>query len=510
MELTGEKIQINETVFDGFAEKTAECDYIVPDYYPDISKVVKTEAMPRIKSKMIMGDRLTIEGVVEFRIMYMPEKSAGLKCLIFTCDFSQTFDIRNMNNAYVKTAVKVENVNTRVLNPRKLSPRALLLIAVKVWSQRDCSVITPRDYEDVEIKTKNLSVFSMIASAEKPLIISDDLEFSSSMPAASSILKNDINIIVSDVKLINNKAITRGSAKIKTLYVTDDETSIETAENEIPFTQIIDIEGVNEDCSCDIKYEVSECAFVLKDNENGEGRIISADIECTADVRAFKNDIVQVVSDAYSINYDCRIDEKTIIFEKILSPINEDFSGKESIDLEETISLVADMSLVPVISSVSVEEGNINFEGALEVSILAFNSEKEAISLNKSLPFKYAASLKESFEDMRFEPDISVKSVSFTLVSDTRIDVRYELNISSLVFSSQKETIADAISTDESSAKAKPNTAAVTLYFAKVGESIWDIAKQYNTSQEAIKSANGADYEVMPCDSTLIIPKRKY
>ena len=58
---------------------------------------------------------------------------------------------------------------------------------------------------------------------------------------------------------------------------------------------------------------------------------------------------------------------------------------------------------------------------------------------------------------------------------------------------------------DESIAKEKQTDYLLKLYFAQKGEPVWDIAKRYNTSANAIFSENGME-EGDTADGMLLIP----
>ena len=49
-------------------------------------------------------------------------------------------------------------------------------------------------------------------------------------------------------------------------------------------------------------------------------------------------------------------------------------------------------------------------------------------------------------------------------------------------------------------------TAALTIFFARKGESLWEIARQYSTSMEAIMEENSLSEEILPENRMLMIP----
>ena len=58
-------------IFNGTSEQPIDLDVSLPDYCPDISRILKCHAVPQITSRMVVGDRLTVEGSTMIRI-FMP------------------------------------------------------------------------------------------------------------------------------------------------------------------------------------------------------------------------------------------------------------------------------------------------------------------------------------------------------------------------------------------------------------------------------------------------------
>ena len=66
-------ISTNETLFDDFDERPVDCDFVLPDYCPDIAAVLKCTLKPVIQSKQLSGDRMLVDGQANIRVMYLDE-----------------------------------------------------------------------------------------------------------------------------------------------------------------------------------------------------------------------------------------------------------------------------------------------------------------------------------------------------------------------------------------------------------------------------------------------------
>ena len=54
-------ISVCETAFQGSAEHSVDCDVTLPEYMPDIVRILRCSAVPGIQTHQITGDRITAE-----------------------------------------------------------------------------------------------------------------------------------------------------------------------------------------------------------------------------------------------------------------------------------------------------------------------------------------------------------------------------------------------------------------------------------------------------------------
>ena len=107
---------------------------------------------------------------------------------------------------------------------------------------------------------------------------------------------------------------------------------------------------------------------------------------------------------------------------------------------------------------------------------------------------------------MLFRSHITLCGIAFVLGVDGNLEVRAELDISAVIFSSQTQAITADITLDTENQK-RQSYAALTIYFAREGESVWDIARRYNTTADAILAQNALDGDTLTQNCKLLIPR---
>ena len=59
---------------DPIKETYTEGEVILADYLPPILRIVRSEARSFVKSKTVHGEKLTVEGIAEFTVIYLSER----------------------------------------------------------------------------------------------------------------------------------------------------------------------------------------------------------------------------------------------------------------------------------------------------------------------------------------------------------------------------------------------------------------------------------------------------
>ena len=107
---------------------------------------------------------------------------------------------------------------------------------------------------------------------------------------------------------------------------------------------------------------------------------------------------------------------------------------------------------------------------------------------------------------MRCDPRVSVQDVSYRITGAASLEVKVELRLASSVFEQASCRAVADISADEEHPREKDTSAALTIYYADASESLWDIARMYCTSADAIREENGLAEDFIPENGMLLIP----
>lgn len=509
LKLQKESICINEIVFDGTLEQSIELDYLLPDYCQSIFKVLKCKITPKITSERIMNGKLLVDGVAYIKVIYAAEENYRIRSLTQKQIFSKSLELKEpYEDGVVNASVKCDYVNCRVVNQRRLDIRGAVTIRATVSAVRKLEVLSNASGMGVQVNNQQITALDKKLYANKEFSIKEELELAYGKPSISEILDTAANCTLTDYKLIANKVVLKGEITLHTLYLGEDVMAgPEIMDYTVPISQIIDLPGVTEEYQCVVHFDVTSIEINLKQNGDGECKCFDAEFALRACVEADKNAQAQLINDIYSTSYEVQSNTSRVKIEQLLNMVNEICLCKSTLQLPQgELSCVYDISCDFVNESCRCVNGCIEVTGNLSTCILALDCDNMPVLLEKTSPCEMKIEGVCTTDDVLFSPHISICAVSYNLVSGTDIEVKAEVRICGNLYQYCFYDVVNAISIDENGKKQPCTDAVIRLYYAECGERVWDIAKRFNTSVDAILLENALESDVLASRGMLLIP----
>ena len=310
-ETTKEPVFLSEVIYDGQVEQGVEFDYVLPDYYPDIFKVLKSTLTPSIISYNVSGNQLYFDGVVYIKVLYLSRESNQVHTIEHRYTYSKTLELsKNVEETIVNIASKTDYCNCRAVSGRRIDVRGAVSSKIKVSSTKETDMITGANGMGVETRKTSLDYCGEKLIASRQFVTREDIETGVGSGGISSIVHHDTSVVVTEHKVIADKVIIKGEATVRALYLRkiadefNNNSNLDTdyahsdnsnssdilgkneGENEsennnsnaplppaetaeimeavIPISQIIDLHGVTEEHICFVNLSVLDCDLELK------------------------------------------------------------------------------------------------------------------------------------------------------------------------------------------------------------------------------------------------------
>ena len=468
-------------------------DFTLPDYQPEIRKLLSTRATILPQSEFLGNGNAEIQGEVNYKITYLAS-DGGLYCCTLSDKYGFTssldFTSHSVNNDEITLIpyCKAENVSSRVLGPRKLNIRTKLDCKLLGFSPSLYSpnLVGAHNKSTIENRIFETNCLNIKRSANESLILNDFISFDTSADNVR-IIDCSSNVIFNECTASSDKIHVKGDAVLKMLYCNDTESSHPLSiSKKIPFSCELLCSGINSLFEC--------CASGVCFDERFEFAENGVTVEVTLSLSATgqRNEPVKYIGDAYSTEKICKNLNSELSLLNVLRCCVGNLTQNDVFSLEE-IKLSRDAKIVDItgksnVNEFSCENGRLIFKGINDYQIV-YCLDGEYSSASISAPIKYEVDTKNtSFQDKSFKwlAECSASSVRARHDGE-RLFVDCELNLSLILNCENKIELLDEMMFGE---YLKKSSGEILLCYPDKEATVWSIAKQYGEPQKSVRSKN--------------------
>ena len=305
------------------AELPLETELLISDYLPPVQRIVKCFAKPVVLQKQLAPGRLTLEGYLRCTVYYQGEEGAGLCQTEQKLPFTKALELPSFAATAWTACVEgqTEYLNCRAVNPRRIEVRGAYGLVVSVHAQLSTEVITALSEGGIEQKPVTLAGVRRAATLEKLVTIEGALTFPKP-PAA--ILDITGTAEVRELKRMQGKAVAKGVLHVLCGWRAEGDAALRSQTADLPFNQILDAEGLSEDCRCLCVLE--PVGFAAAEGETTEDGAASTTLTATAMLRlsGWRPYQLQCVADAFSTRFETTLTPQTLATESLLCALGRD------------------------------------------------------------------------------------------------------------------------------------------------------------------------------------------
>lgn len=510
MDIQKEMMQYTMSVGKSRAIVSAESDLIVPDSKPDADRIVQTDTDINLNGFEVQSGRILVYGMAKFNILYCSPEGE-IKNVKTEAAFTDVLEIPGTEQGdLADVTCTLFKTDCRILNGRKLSVKSDINISAEVVRKEEAEVVLSIGEEAVEERSRTVEYIKKNPLSIHEFNIKEQAEIASDLPQVLEILRCDGKISNKNMKVINNKVIVKADLDITVLYLDEIEHKPCSATVSLPFTEILEVDGITDEWILLQDMRVSGTDCVASEDATGEKRILELETTVESYSVTAEKYSVEVLSDCYGISKHTETVKQTFKLLKQTGEIKLQSGIKAKMQTDENykIGRIYDVSANAHAEGIEKNENELFVKGKTEIRLMYIteSSEAEVGCIVSEVPFKEAVrNVSPDCEEA--EISATVSGLSYTLTGENEVEVRGNLEISGILTKKQDENFITAVSVSENEEKSK--TASVTVYFADATDSLWDIAKKYETSMDLICEANGIKATDSLENRKLIVPKYK-
>ena len=174
--LKKDHISVCEIAFDSFTELPVESDLLLPDYCPDIVKVLKCQARPAFSKTEVSGDKCILEGTTAITVYYTGE-DGRLRTSEHKVDFGKTLELKTTpRNPMVFCSLKEDYLNCKAVNQRRIDVRGSFTVMVKILSGTEEEMVSAAEGTGLQLSRRPTQSGELVGCASKRFTVREDLE----------------------------------------------------------------------------------------------------------------------------------------------------------------------------------------------------------------------------------------------------------------------------------------------------------------------------------------------
>ncbi len=495
-------VAATRTLYENFIEEKCESDLLIPDYFPAAEKILQCNAAPAILKKDIEGDRLNLEGCCRFTVIYRGEEEGDIKALTETVHFSESFPLKEAGNApWAQAMIRVAGTSCRLLNPRKISARATVSVALKVKDQQLTETIEEIDCNEAEALFLPKTVYTVLEHTADTAKVQGEIEVHTDI---QDILKTDGSVCIKDIKILPGKALIKGVADLYVLFTPEsDPGKVESTSTAIPFSQVLELQHQQEGGSMEVLASIQNVRTDVESDDSGKNRLISITATLLTEGELYENQPHRLLTDVYSNRYPLEMQTQQLTVEEMTEQgeINETLRHEIQLDGGE-VEVIQALG-TPIIQKITGQDKTLSIEGVLDVSMFLREGE-DYRGVDKVLPFTLKKELQRLSGRMRCEVRPCVLGMDWSAGGE-KVELKTELACSIMVFSKDTQDVIGNVEVDVEHPLEQSGIRPLVIYYGEKGERLWDIARKYATSVAAIKSINDLNRDVLDARQLLLI-----
>lgn len=505
LETAKDSLVLNQIISQKKDTFMVEDDSIVPDIKPDILNVISSSGLVCIYKKEILDGKIRIDGSINTYIMYLSDTEENqVRSLNTNLDFTKIIDVEKAkSNMQLDTNVSLKGLDCKVLNGRKIHIKAILEVDSKISSNETVEYIKEiSNLRDIQFLNQNFHINSLIGSGSTKVYAKDTLNLDE-IDNLVEVMKTDIRIMNRDTKISYNKVLIKADLQVKLIYLTEDN-RICLKEGIIPVIGFIDLPNISEDHICDVKYEIKN--VIVKPN-NIEEHSIYIEAEIEAYCEAYENKELQMIQDLYSPTVDLNFTQRKVKVMQKREARSQVCNIREKQGIPEIGNRkIYDVEVLPMIGEQKLLNNRIVYDGEIALNfIFSANSNGGIDTKQINIPFNFSMDFEDISKESHIDTIIEISMQDFVVMPDESIDIKIDLNFTAISGKDENISIIDEIEEQETR---KNCGYSMIIYFAKPGDTLWKIAKKFNSTVETISRVNGIeDANILQVGRQLFIPR---
>lgn len=456
-----------------------------PSGMPDIKEVLFVEGKARLLSAESVAEKIIADGSVIFYVVY---KSADdtLESFSAASAFKHSFDAPGvMPGMQVQARATLTETEYYMEGPGDIYVKGIVDIEAEVCGEKDMDVPMFED-NGLQMKMGTMRVPYIKETKTATAVVREDVRVPQNMPPVKNAVLSDGFAEIKNVTSEDYKTAVEGDINTFIIYLSSDENMpVNMLNANIPFGEVLRFEKLSPEDDVHVEAQVEEMN-VRAIEDTPDIMNVEGVIRINATVRGFQD--VEYTEDMYSVSTMLDLTRDTQSLNQGVVHGSGRTYERDTIHIMEPYPPVVRVTFVRAtayVSKATAMRDAAQVEGVIFYR-LHYASADGARVYKSEMPFKAEIPVEGFKKGMRVFARVFAENCMGE-GSGRDIGVKCTLFIRVAGYSAFR---ASMISDAEDLGIAPQTDPGLTVYFASNNETLWDVAKKFNTPVDNVKKYN--------------------
>ena len=521
MELSTIKLHSMRQIGRAESQITLDDDYNVPDYRPDIVKIIKEWGELKLDEVKPAVGAVWIKGKLIFRVLYRSDQERGkISCLKGELPFQEKLNIEGLSEYDpVRVNGDIEDLTVGVIHSRKLNIRAV--VALRAISELPTTQEITGGAEHLDDGCmqlqKNVEVSQLLFAKHDICRQKNELALPSSKPNIREILWKTIELRNVGSRIDSEGIHMSGEILLSVLYQDEEEADrIQWYETTVPLDcgTAFELENLanNQDIYYKIQIDDIGRDLEVKPDYDGEERMLLLELQLHLYVRIWQETEIQLLEDVYSLKKNLIPTKGIVRPEQLLMKNDAVCKFVEQMELaenQEKILQICSCEGSAHIDRAEVRKDGVFIEGTLAVQLLYITTDDQMPvgAVEKMYPFEQLVEMPETGQPVQLEQECSIVQLSASMLDQTHAEIKTTIGLNLLAFAIEEMEHIREVKEESFDMSVLQQLPGLVGYIVKKGDTLWNIAKEHHTTIDAVMQTNQKKEESLRIGEKLLIVK---
>ncbi len=546
MELLKKNVHTERIKSKALLQIPLEMDINVSDAKPDVARIIYDSGRIKIDEIKTGMNKIWVKGRLCYQLLYQAEGSdakaspdsalsdAVLSGMEGELPFNEEIyldKIEGQDRVVCKT--KLDDMRVHLINSRKLSIQSVITLepqveenisedlCVELDGMTDTMINTMGKTEEkagignsLEYRKKSLDYLETVVKKRDLLRLHEETKLPAGMPDIGSVLWKSMDVRSINFRPMEEKLGITGELSIFIVYREDSTDRVNWYETMIPFQGSVECQDSREGMISDVYYDIGHEEITIREDVDGELRIIGVEVTLELEIKLYEKQSTSIVADVYGVSCEVQADVDTKEFTDLYAELNLEEKLTRNIRLEDTepkLLQVCRCDAKVKLEEVSCNDNQLRLSGEIALQILYASSDEKAglYPVNDTVPFELTKEMPDMdmVQILRCATSMQIEQQTVSIKDSTQMEWRGSLCVKVLIYSNKQEEILTELKISPINAAVLEKLPGFAIYYAKQGDSLWQIGKKYYVSVQRIKEMNNLVGDEIKAGDKLLIVK---